>query len=100
MIDIWPNSKKVDDFWQKLPKSKEPKSKSYVNLYDALMDLFTPAKLIFLATLLLFFFFLGFTPCKAEEPLRGMELQEKKAQKRLQATENPFRKSLQLKDVC
>ena len=23
----------------------------------------------------------GFTPCKAEQPLRGMELQEKKAQK-------------------
>ena len=26
---------------------------------------------------------MGFTPCKAEQPLRGMELQEKKAQKRL-----------------
>ena len=24
---------------------------------------------------------LGFTPCKAEQPLRGMELQEKEAQK-------------------
>ena len=33
-----------------------------------------------------FFFFLGLTPCKAEQPLRGMELQEKKAQKRLQDT--------------
>ena len=36
-----------------------------------------------------FFFFCffqsGFTPCKAEQPLRGMELQEKK-QKRLQDT--------------
>ena len=29
----------------------------------------------------LFFFLLGFTPCKAEQPLRGMELQEKEAQK-------------------
>ena len=29
------------------------------------------------------FFKLGFTPCKAEQPLRGMELQEKEAQKRL-----------------
>ena len=30
-----------------------------------------------------FFFFLklGFTPCKAEQPLRGMELQEKKHKK-------------------
>ena len=25
-----------------------------------------------------FFFKLGFTPCKAEQPLQGMELQEKK----------------------
>ena len=28
-----------------------------------------------------FFFLLGFTPCKAEKPLRGMELQEKKHKK-------------------
>ena len=37
-----------------------------------------------------------------EQPLRGMELQErkKKAQKRLQATENLFGKNLQLEDVC
>ena len=28
-----------------------------------------------------FFFSLGFTPCKAAQPLRGMELQEKEAQK-------------------
>ena len=27
------------------------------------------------------FFKLGFTPCKPEQPLRGMELQEKEAQK-------------------
>ena len=41
---------------------------------------------------------MGFTPCNAEQPLRGMELQEKKkAQKRLQDTENLFRKNLQLK---
>ena len=29
----------------------------------------------------LIFFLLVFTPCKAEQPLRGMELQEKEAQK-------------------
>ena len=29
----------------------------------------------------IFFFQLGFTPCKAEKPLQGMELQEKEAQK-------------------
>ena len=28
-----------------------------------------------------FFFKLGFTPCKAEQPFQGMELQEKEAQK-------------------
>ena len=28
--------------------------------------------------LIYFFFKLGFTPCKAEQPLRAMELQEKK----------------------
>ena len=27
------------------------------------------------------FFQLGFTPCKAEQPLQGKELQEKEAQK-------------------
>ena len=38
-----------------------------------------------------FFKKLGFTSCKAEQPLRG---------KRLQDTENLFRENLQLKDVC
>ena len=46
------------------------------------------------------FFELGFTPCKAEQPLQGMELQEKKHKKRLQDKENLFKKNLQLKDVC
>ena len=46
-----------------------------------------------------FFFKQGFTPCKAEHSLQDMELKEKKTQKRLQATENLFRKKLQLKDV-
>ena len=31
--------------------------------------------------ILVFFLQLGFTPCKAEQPLQGMELQEKEAQK-------------------
>ena len=46
------------------------------------------------------FFKVGFTPCKAKQPLRGMELQEKEAQQRLKHTGNLFRKNLQLKDVC
>ena len=41
----------------------------------------------------------GFTPCKTEQPLRRMELEEKEAQKRLQHTGNLFRKNLHLKDV-
>ena len=32
-------------------------------------------------SVIFFFFELVFTPCKAEQPLRGMELQEKEAQK-------------------
>ena len=32
-------------------------------------------------SVLLSLFYLGFTPCKTEEPLRGKELQEKEAQK-------------------
>ena len=32
-------------------------------------------------SILHFFFFLGFTSCKAEQLLRGMEFQEKEAQK-------------------
>ena len=36
------------------------------------------------------FFLLGFTPCKAEEPLQGMELQEKKRKKKITA----YRKSV------
>ena len=55
LIDIWPNIKKVDDFWQKLLKSKQPKSKSYVNLHDAVIDLFTPAKLNFFSYIATFF---------------------------------------------
>ena len=43
---------------------------------------------------------MGFTPCKAEQPLQGMELQEKEAQKKLKYTENLFRKNLQLIGVC
>ena len=41
--------------------------------------------LVFLTIVEVFLFFfvfkLGFTPCKAEQPLQGMELQEKETQK-------------------
>ena len=42
-------------------------------------------------------FYLEFTPCKAEQPVGGMELQEKKFTERLKHTRNLFRKKLQLK---
>ena len=29
----------------------------------------------------IYFFKLGFTPCKAEQPIQGMDLQEKEARK-------------------
>ena len=32
-------------FWEKLPKSKQPSSNSYVVIKDAMKDLFLPAKL-------------------------------------------------------
>ena len=43
---------------------------------------------------------IGFTPCKAEQPLRGMKLQRKEAQKDYSKQEVSS-KNLQLnKDVC
>ena len=53
--DIWPSIKKVDDFWQKLPNCKQPKSKSYDNLHDAVIDLLTSAKLNFFSYVATFF---------------------------------------------
>ena len=41
----------------------------FIRTVDSLLRLYTD------------FFWLGFTPCKAEQPLQGMELQEKEAQK-------------------
>ena len=38
----------------------------------------------------------GFTPRKAEQSLRGMELQEKRSKKILKHTGNLFRKNLKL----
>ena len=37
---------------------------------------------------------LGFTPCKTEQPLQGMEFKGKKSTKRLKHTGNLFRKNL------
>ena len=47
LLYIWPNIKAVITFWEKLPKSKQPSSNSYVVIKDAVKDLFLPEKLDF-----------------------------------------------------
>ena len=44
-------------------------------------SVFISADITFKNSLEHFFFKFGFTPCKAEQPLQGMELQEKETQK-------------------
>ena len=38
LIDIWENIKKVYAFWESMPKSKRPSSKSYFNVQESLDD--------------------------------------------------------------
>ena len=40
-----------------------------------------------------FFYYLGFTPCEAEQSLRGMELHEKRSTKRSEHAGILFRKT-------
>ena len=47
-----------------------------------------------------FFFFIGIHPMQGWTATTRYGVTRKKAQKRLQGTENLFRKNLQLKDVC
>ena len=47
LIEIWDNIKQVCQFWDTLPKQKQPQSKSYKNVRDALADPFILAKLHF-----------------------------------------------------
>ena len=44
LLEIWPNILKI---WHKLPNSKRPNSKSFLDLQSAINDLFTPPKLSF-----------------------------------------------------
>ena len=46
-ITIWPNVEKLVTFWEQLPKSKRPKSKSYESIKAAAHDVLTVAKLEF-----------------------------------------------------
>ena len=45
---------KIVRYWENLPKSKRPSSKSYPNVLSAVTDNLTPARLHFLAMLLVF----------------------------------------------
>ena len=54
LVDLWPNVAKIVCYWESLPKSKEPSSKSYSNVLSAVIDNLTPEKLHFLAMLLVF----------------------------------------------
>ena len=44
-FEIWKHIVAIVNHWEKLPKSKRPKSKSYEHLKSAVEDLLTPAKL-------------------------------------------------------
>ena len=47
LIKILPNIVKLFKFWNGLPKSKQPKSKSYMNVKGVIGDVLYPAKLSF-----------------------------------------------------
>ena len=47
LIDIWENIKKVYAFWESMPKSKRPSSKSYLYVQESLDDELIIAKLQF-----------------------------------------------------
>ena len=47
MVEVWPNIKKIMEFWKSLPKYKQPTFKSYSKISDAVIDLFTEAKITF-----------------------------------------------------
>ena len=47
MVEVWPNIKRIMEFWRSLPKYKQPTCKSYSKISDAVIDLFTEAKITF-----------------------------------------------------
>ena len=51
LLAIWPNIEKTVKFWERLPKSKRPVSKNYLNVADAVNDHFVTAKLAFFSYL-------------------------------------------------
>ena len=47
LLELWPSIVKMVNYWEGLPKSKRPSSKSYVNVFSAVNDNLTPVKLHF-----------------------------------------------------
>ena len=47
LLEIWPEIVKVVNYWNSLPKSKQPKCKTFITLVNAVNDLLTPLKLSF-----------------------------------------------------
>ena len=47
LIELWPNIEAMIKFWNKLPKSKQPSSKSYMEVKDRVDDKLITAKLSF-----------------------------------------------------
>ena len=47
LIELWPNTEAMIKFWKKLPKSKQPSSKSYMAVKDRVDDQLITAKLSF-----------------------------------------------------
>ena len=47
LLDVWPNMEKIVRFWKKMPVSKQPSSKSFKNVAEAVDDPLTPARLAF-----------------------------------------------------
>ena len=45
LIKVWRNIKQINNFWEKLPKSKQPSNKSYDTLKAAVLDELVIAKL-------------------------------------------------------
>ena len=47
LIELGPSIEKINRYWNKLPKFKQPKSKSYENVLQAVDDPSTTTKLTF-----------------------------------------------------
>ena len=47
LLEIWPEIVKVVKYWNSLPKSKQPKCKTFITLVNAVNDQLTPLKLSF-----------------------------------------------------